>query len=513
MVQLRAYASRHSQRQAAARLIACVRVCFIALLVGCHDDPSSPPSSPKTSVSKLRVTVSTSGADVDTDGYMLSIDQTREPVQVGSNGSVTFYGIGVGTYHLALTGLAPNCVLDPGTSEVAVLSPGLDMSADLHVTCSAFGSVRVTVATTGDDRDPNGFAAWVNGPAISYSANADIPANDGTGVVRVPAGHYTVQLRGVAANCDGADLGPRELDVVSAATDTLDFAIVCKPARRLAFVTGLNTPNAEIYTVRSDGTGLVYLTNNNVEDTDPAWSPDGTRIAFTSTRDGPHAIYVMNENGSNVNRLTPVTWDSFRPAWSPDGSRIAFVSARNGNTDVYVMKADGTGEQRLTTHMALDTDPAWSPDGSKIAFASERDGNAEIYVMNADGSGVTRLTTNSTEDRHPAWSPDGTRLAFSTTHCGNPNDAQTCYPTIFVVGPSGPPVMVGTGDDPAWSPDGRQIAVTGVSCYDYYYYYYGECSITGLGILVPFTNGTPGSQPAWDPQLTSGQHGQPTWRP
>ena len=509
MVQLRAYASRHSQRQAAARLIACVRVCFIALLVGCHDDPSSPPSSPKTSVSKLRVTVSTSGADVDTDGYMLSIDQTREPVQVGSNGSVTFYGIGVGTYHLALTGLAPNCVLDPGTSEVAVLSPGLDMSADLHVTCSAFGSVRVTVATTGDDRDGNGFAASVNGLAISYFAIANISPSDGTGVVRVPAGHYTIQLRGVAANCDGADLGPRELDVVSGATQTLDFAIACEPTRRLAFVTALNTPNAEIYTVRSDGTGLVYLTNNSVEDTDPAWSPDGTRIAFTSTRDGPHAIYVMNENGSNVNRLTPVTWDSFRPAWSPDGSRIAFVSARNGNTDVYVMKADGTGEQRLTTHQALDSDPAWSPDGTRIAFTSERGGNAQIYVMNADGSGVTRLTSTTTEDRHPAWSPDGTRLAFSGAVCSGPSEQRTCDPAVFVTGLSGPPVWVGHGDNPAWSPDGRRIAVTGYEC-DYYDY---GCTVFGLGILVPFTNGTSGSQPAWDPQLTAGQHGKPTWRP
>src|SRR5262245_39729207 len=98
MVQLRAYASRQSQRQAAARLIARVCVSCIALRVGCSDDPSSPPAQPKTVVSKLRVPVSTSGADVDTDGYLVSIDPTRAPVQVGSNGSVTFYGVGVGTY-------------------------------------------------------------------------------------------------------------------------------------------------------------------------------------------------------------------------------------------------------------------------------------------------------------------------------------------------------------------------------------------------------------------------------
>jgi Tol biopolymer transport system component len=130
----------------------------------------------------------------------------------------------------------------------------------------------------------------------------------------------------------------------------------------------------------------------------------------------------VNEDGSDVKRLTPLTWDSFHAAWSPDGSRIAFVSVRDGNPDVYVMNADGSGELRLTNSPAIDTDPAWSPDGARIAFSSDRNGNHDIYIMSADGSGVTRVTNSPTLDRYPAWSPDGSRwrsrAADATTRQG-----------------------------------------------------------------------------------------------
>src|SRR5437867_5576550 len=138
---------------------------------------------------------------------------------------------------------------------------------------------------------------------------------------------------------------------------------------------------------------------------------------FRHALDANTELYVMNADGSNPARLTNNSAADYQPTWSPDGSRIAFVSERDGNAEIYVMNAaDGSNPVRLTTDVgtpAFDGDPAWSPDGSKIAFWSRRDGNGEIYVMNPDGLNVTRLTTNAVDDLQPAWSPDGSRLVFS----------------------------------------------------------------------------------------------------
>jgi Tol biopolymer transport system component len=165
------------------------------------------------------------------------------------------------------------------------------------------------------------------------------------------------------------------------------------------------------------------LTNHPAEDFHPRWSPDGTRIAFASDRDGDFEIYTMNVDGTDLRRLThnPAS-DTHPGSWSPDGQRIAFVSDRDGNPEIYVVNADGTGETRLTFDPATDSHPAFSADGTRIAFHSDRDGNHEIYVMNADGSAPTRLTNRSADDFDPNWSPDGQRIAFATNVDAPPED-------------------------------------------------------------------------------------------
>ena len=205
----------------------------------------------------------------------------------------------------------------------------------------------------------------------------------------------------------------------------------------------------------------------------PAWSPDGSRIAFASKHGENYDIYVMCGR-FQANQTDARLW-TISSNWSPDGSRIAFASRRDStllNSQIYVMNADGSGQTRLTRDGGLDWLPSWSPDGRGIAFASirdrdtrnergrlrpdstdeaswaypswspaaridrlrlgrqprlhlcpsrpqrqdrvlsRRDGNRDIYAMNADGSG-SRLTDNPADDQSPSWSPDGSASCSS----------------------------------------------------------------------------------------------------
>ena len=155
--------------------------------------------------------------------------------------------------------------------------------------------------------------------------------------------------------------------------------------------------------MNADGSVVTRLTNSSLFDGAPAWSPDGTKIAFASNRDGSTQIYVMNADGSLQTRLSNNSATESTPAWSPNGDKLAFTTNKDGNVEVYVMNANGSGQVRLTSNAATDTQPAWSPDGTKIAFTSNRDGNNEIYVMNADGSAQTRLTNIASNDANPDW--------------------------------------------------------------------------------------------------------------
>ncbi len=211
-----------------------------------------------------------------------------------------------------------------------------------------------------------------------------------------------------------------------------------------------------IRVIEPDGSGLTNLFSPS--SSDPAWSRDGTKLAFTSARDGNSEIYVMNADGSGQQRITNNGSDDFEPNWSPDGQQIAFTSTRDGNLEVYVMNADGSGQVNLTNNSAYDAEPTWSPLGDRLAFNTLRDGaEIEIYLMNPDGSGLVNLTQNDAFDAVGSWSPDGGRIAFMTAR-----DFQG-FAEIYTMGSDGSsPVRLTDNIRPeisvAWSPDGTRLA-------------------------------------------------------
>lgn len=212
----------------------------------------------------------------------------------------------------------------------------------------------------------------------------------------------------------------------------------------------------EIWVTRTDGTDHRKLSPDNARETQPAWSPDGRRIAFASFSAGNWDVYVMDADGSNRTSVISSSSNDTAPTWSPDGSQLAYQRADDfaGPAEIRAVRADGSGDRTLTSR-ARNVTPSWSPDGNRIVFTSTRDGNRELYVMNADGSGVRRLT--ATPDRReddPSWSPDGARIAFAAG-----DDVRR---DIYVVDAEGSderrltrlakPVWW-----PRWSPDGARL--------------------------------------------------------
>ena len=229
--------------------------------------------------------------------------------------------------------------------------------------------------------------------------------------------------------------------------------------------------------MRPDGSEIRQLTHNDVMNTDPDLSPDGTQIVFISLVDSVPGysarrpdVYVMSVNGSGVRRLYQSPGTSWHPTWSPDGKQIAFssIDPATGDFRVYVMNGDGSNVHAVG-NAKVNFSPEWSPDGTHLLFLTNRSPRNwwTMYTMNVDGSGEQQLAGDNAcvgNVGGARWSPDGSRIAYDCI--AGYLFASGLY-TISANG-TGTGIHVDTflpangslDGNAIWSPDGDQLAFT-----------------------------------------------------
>ena len=315
-------------------------------------------------------------------------------------------------------------------SRLLMLASAIVLAASVLVLLAATGPAGAAFPGTNGrivfERDPDGFRGpedpeiytinfrGENPKRLTNNATGDTqPAfsADGTKIVysggRKGPASYSADLFVMKANGSDKTRVTKERQIPGASKAN-DLQPSFSPSgRRIAFVREGQGTNSDIYKIGTDGSGLRRLVDiPNFEYRSggaPAWSPDGSRIAFFSGVEDAYSIETVRPDGTGRKPLT----EGYAPNWSPDGSRIAFHRSADGSESrIFVADADGTDENPLSTGGAYDSEPAFSPGGGKVVFSSDRDGDYDLYVVNADGSGEPRRLTNYPGDeRSPDWQP------------------------------------------------------------------------------------------------------------
>lgn len=183
---------------------------------------------------------------------------------------------------------------------------------------------------------------------------------------------------------------------------------------KIAYVTSTAQVNGTYRLVVADydGYNAQTLVTSKLPLMSPAWSPDGSKLAYVSFEKNRSEIYIQHLSSGSREKVSGSSGINGAPAWSPDGSRLALVLSKDGNTEIYIMALGSRSLRRITNHMAIDTEPTWSPDGAALYFTSDRGGQPQIYRYDLASAQTTRVTFEGSYNARASVSADGKSMVM-----------------------------------------------------------------------------------------------------
>jgi hypothetical protein len=458
----------------------------LVLMSACGGSEGTDPSPTAT----LQVTVTTTGINLDPDGYTLLVQGTARGPLATVSGAATVSDLAPGSILVGLSGVVENCAISGQNPRSITLTAGQVTTLAFVVTCSpTVGTIEIITATSGPDPDPDGYMYQVDAtPVFTIAANSSVQIGG-----LLVSGSHTVTLSGVANNCTLAGSATRTVTVTAGGTTPVTFEVACvarvgtiqitsssrgraldadgftvqvdvgsaQPVPTNGTLTISNVPagsrtisiggeaeNCSITTPTSQTVSVAYQAVVSIAMEAICPGTLAGRIVFV----GPGFLYSMAPDGTDREQVTASASVYQEPTVSPDGQTIAYGGFDiNSAPRVYTVRYDGKNKRLVSPSFACGQEPAWSPDGAFISFT---DCESAIWVMNADGTNPHRVTPSGiTGDAHPAWSPDGTRLTFAHNAQLGIMNSDGSGRTIIDPGL--------TLAWPRWSPSGTRILFTG----------------------------------------------------
>ncbi|MDR2508296.1 MAG: Tol-Pal system beta propeller repeat protein TolB [Candidatus Accumulibacter sp.] len=224
---------------------------------------------------------------------------------------------------------------------------------------------------------------------------------------------------------------------------------------RVAFVVKNGSKSYELHVADADGQNEQVALRSKEPIISPAWSPDGTRLAYVSFESRKPVVYVHSLASGKRSAVANFKGSNSAPAWSPDGTKLAVVLSKEGGSQIFTINADGSGARRVSAANSINTEPFFSPDGQFLYFTSDRGGSPQIYRTNVNGGETRRVTFQGSYNVSPRISPDGKNLAFITRGEGGFR--------LAIMGLEDGQVRIltdsGKDESPSFSPNGRMILI------------------------------------------------------